>query len=195
MVAQDGARGALSRPHQSDVHSPWRLTKLVKETTGSTIHKLILALAIRIGTTCSGLRVSVVIDCVLDLASILKLASSYPQKLEFKCLLLLLTNLCESVEGKGDVSHAHVRNTYSDAAVSYSETLSLHVMLSSSRRGLELVCSDGSCLVVVVPQIRYMKVLRTVGEMEPPLLTGYLFFVIAQMAVELFDYTFRSEFF
>ncbi|KAL5854077.1 hypothetical protein ACOSQ4_003879 [Xanthoceras sorbifolium] len=176
MVAQDGARGALSRPHQSDVHSPWRLTKLSSSNTCyGTIHKLILALAIRIGTTCSGLRVSVVIDCVLDLASILKLASSYPQKLEFKCLLLLLTNLCESVEGKGDVSHAHVRNTYSDAAVSYSETLSLHVMLSSSRRGLELVCSDGSCLVI---------------------LFGYQpLFVVSLQAVELFDYTFRSEFF
>ncbi|KAL5789189.1 hypothetical protein ACOSQ2_004081 [Xanthoceras sorbifolium] len=78
-----------------------------------------------------------VIDCVFELPSILKLASCSTRNLEFKCSLLLVTNL-RSFGSKGDVSHARLRSTYSDAAVSKSETMCLHLMLPCSRGGVEL---------------------------------------------------------
>ncbi|KAH7576040.1 hypothetical protein JRO89_XS02G0281000 [Xanthoceras sorbifolium] len=67
----------------------------------------LIALAIRIGTICGGLRMGAVIDCVFELPSILKLASCSTRNLEFKCSLLLVTNLYESVEGN---SQARPRN-------------------------------------------------------------------------------------
>ena len=42
-----------------------------------------------------------------------------------------------------------------EISVSYLETLCIHLMLSCSREGVELVCSNGSCLVVVVPLVRF----------------------------------------
>ncbi|KAH7576051.1 hypothetical protein JRO89_XS02G0282400 [Xanthoceras sorbifolium] len=121
---QDGARGALSRPHQSNVYSPWRLTKLVKETMGSI---MLYALVQSSSNTCHGIK------------EVRRGARVY--------------NLEGVLEAK-EMSLTQVRNTYSDAAVSYSGTLWLDLILSCSKGGLEFVSSDGSCLVVVVPRVR-----------------------------------------